>query len=132
MVGLSQKRRILEKDHSSRLSGFLLGIFQSPHIKSRFLSELEAIRLSGASTERALIVAFYLREFVGEPVQEHVLSELIGQDAVSLFERAKSSGTFISYRPRTKALMFCLALMRERLSSNFSCQKPSQIRLLIP
>jgi len=99
--GLNQKRRILERDHSSRLSGFLLGIFKSPHIKNRFLSELDLIRASGASVEKALVLALYLKN-IGENVQESVLSELLGQDSVRVFSEVPSSAAFIVYRPEVK------------------------------
>lgn len=95
--GDSQKHRILERDHGSRLSGFLLGVFQSSHIKNRFLSELDLLRTSGASAEKALILALYLKN-IGETVQENVLTELLGQDSVQLLSKTQGSSAFIGYR----------------------------------
>lgn len=99
--GLTQKLRILERDHSSRLSGFLLGIFRSSHIKNRFLSELDLVRTSGSSVEKALVLALYLKN-IGESVQESVLSELLGRDSVRVFAEAPSSAAFIVYKPAVK------------------------------
>ena len=96
--GLSQKIRILEREHNSRLSGFLLGIFKSNHIRNRFLSELDLLRTSGPTVEKALILALYLRN-IGENVQESVLSELLGQDSVRVFAETPSSASFIAYKP---------------------------------
>jgi len=100
--GIGQKRRILEREHNSRLSGFLLGVFRSSHIKRRFLSELDLVRTSGTSTEKALILALYLKN-IGENVQESVLSELLGQDSVRLLIKAKGAAAFINYKPSIRA-----------------------------
>ena len=99
--GITQKRRVLERDHSSRLSGFLLGIFKSSHIKNRFVSELDLLRASGKSVEKALILALYLKN-IGETAQENVLSELLGQDAVQLFSNATGALAFVNYKPELK------------------------------
>lgn len=93
---LKQKRRILERDHKSRLSGFLLGIFRSAHIRQRFLSELDMVRTSGKSVERSLIVALYLKS-IGEEVRENVLSELMGMDTLKIFKDVENTKSFISY-----------------------------------
>lgn len=99
--GPAQKRRILERDHSSRLSGFLLSVFRSSHIKNRFLSELDLLRASGKTVEEALILALYLKN-LGENVQENVLSELVGQDTVQLFAKTHRNSPFIRYRPELR------------------------------
>lgn len=98
---LSKKRKILERDHSSRLSGFLLGIFKSPHIRRRFLSELDMLRANGKSVETALILALYIKN-IGEDVHEHVLSEMLGLDSVELFKGASNIHEFIAYKPETR------------------------------
>ena len=94
--GISQKRRILERGHNSRLSGFLLGLFSAPHIRCRFLTEIDVIRISGDNAERALILALYLQN-IGERVPEHVLSGLLGQDSIQIFKRNKATSSFVSY-----------------------------------
>lgn len=77
-----QKIKIVQKDHASRLSGFLLGRFQSPHIRDRFTAELDQFKTRGLPAVDTLILAFYLRH-MGEAVHVRVLDELCGSDSVS-------------------------------------------------
>jgi hypothetical protein len=94
----AQKHRILERENNSRLSGFLLAIFKSEHIRNRFLSELDSFRTNGIAAEKALILALYLRH-IGEGVQENVLSEMLQMDSVGIIKSAGGGGSFISYEP---------------------------------
>src|SRR5690606_25799667 len=92
----SEKIRIVEKTHSSRLSSFLLGVFNSSQVRGRFRSELDLMLSGGESIRRTLILALYLQS-IGEPVNEHVLSSLAQTDSVSLFNKASNSGAFLRF-----------------------------------
>jgi len=100
----AQKRRILEIDKNSRLAGFLLGVFQADHIRTRFKSELDLFRTNGFLAEKTLIIALYLKS-IGGPVKEEVLSELLNHDSLKIIKdayTATSTHDFISYNPKTK------------------------------
>jgi hypothetical protein len=94
----TEKIRLVERTHHSRLSSFLLGIFNSAHVKDRFRSELDLVFGGGESVRHALIIALYLKS-IGEPVNEHVLSALVQADSVSLFQGLKGSGAFVRFVP---------------------------------
>lgn len=98
----SEKIRIVEKTHSSRLSSFLLGVFNSSQVRSRFRSELDLMLSGGESIRRTLILALYLKS-IGEPVNEHVLSSLAQTDSVSLFNKASNSGAFLRFIPERQS-----------------------------
>lgn len=97
-ASLSDKKRIIERTHHSRLSSFLLGVFNSTQIRDRFRSELDLILGGGESAENALIIALYLKS-IGEQVNEHVLSALIQADSVRLFEEVENSNIFARFDP---------------------------------
>jgi len=96
----SAKMRIIDRDGNSRLSGFLLHLFQSKHIRNRFVSELDGIRAVNPISEKVLIIALYLRH-IGEIAQENVVAELIGGDPVSILKGSTKPGSpencFIQY-----------------------------------
>lgn len=98
----SQKLRIVEKAHSSHLSSFLLGVFDSEQVRGRFRSELDLMLAGGDSVRHCLIVALYLKS-IGEQVNEFVLSSLTQSDSVSLFKNAVNSKTFLRYVPERQS-----------------------------
>ncbi len=101
VLSLTEKKKILKKRHTSRLSSFLLGVFSSSHIRERFNSQLEDLRTSGKSVEEALVLALYLKIIVGN-VEEKTLSRLLEKDSVALFKKASSSPVFLRYKNSTK------------------------------
>ena len=98
----NQKFRIVEGDHRSRLSSFLLGVFNSVQIRNRFRSELDLILAGGESVRHCLIVALYLKS-IGEPVNEFVLSSLTQSDSMNLLKSADNSKTFLRYVPERQS-----------------------------
>jgi hypothetical protein len=118
----SQKFRIVEKTHNSRLSSFLLGVFDSPQIRDRFRSELDLMLGAGDSVRHCLIIALYLKS-IGEPVNEYVLSALTQSDSVSLFKSAKNSATFLRYVPERQSFELLPSInAREALRKLFEPQ----------
>lgn len=98
----NDKVRIIEKNHHSRLSSFLLGVFNSTHVKDRFRSELDLMLAGGDSIRRTLIIALHLKS-IGEPVNEHVLSALAQTDSVKLFKESKNSSAFLRFVPERQS-----------------------------
>lgn len=90
----TEKMKVVKKEHAGRLSGFLLGRFQSEHIRTRFVSELDQFRTRGDAAVNALILAFYLRH-IGEAAKVGVVDELTGQDSASLLIQ-QSPSSYIS------------------------------------
>ena len=99
-----EKYLAVTRSHSSRLSGFLLNRFRSEHIRARFLSELDVFRSAGATAVEALILAMYLRH-IGETVQENVLSEMLGCDALDAVNSQLGSSAFISFNAERKTFV---------------------------
>jgi len=99
-TSLSAKKRIIEVNGNSRLSGCLLHLFQSDHVRNRFVSELDMIRANNPASETVLIMALYLRH-IGETAQENIVAELIGADPVSILRGGAKSGSvsncFVQY-----------------------------------
>ena len=98
----NKKFRIVQREHQSRLSSFLLGVFNSEQIRDRFRSELDSILAGGESVRHCLIVALYLKS-IGEPVNEFVLSSLTQSDSMSLLKSADNSKTFLRYVPERQS-----------------------------
>lgn len=98
----NQKVRLIEKTHNSRLSSFLLGVFNSTYVKDRFRSELDLILAGGDSVRRTLVIALYLKS-IGEPVNEHVLSLLVQTDSVKLFKDTKNTSSFLRFVPERQS-----------------------------
>lgn len=117
-----QKSQIIRRENNSRLSGFLLNIFNSQHIRKRFKSELDAYRANGLSAERALILALYLRH-IGENVQENVLSEMLQMDSVKVVNSAGGAGGFISYEPRKNGFTLLASINAREALKKFFEQK---------
>lgn len=123
----TQKFRILERDCRSRLSGFLLTIFKSDHIRRRFKSELDLFRTNGISAEKALILSLYLKH-IGENVQESVLSEMLQMDSMAIIQSIggggnSSSGNFISYDAQKKGFDVIASINSRDALTNFFEQK---------
>lgn len=119
----SQKVRLVEKSHSSRLSSFLLGVFNSSQVRDRFRSELDLMLSGGESIRRTLIIALYLKS-IGEPVNEHVLSSLAQTDSVSLFKKASNSGAFLRFIPERQSFELLPSInAREALRKLFDPKK---------
>ncbi len=91
-ISATQKQRILRQDGNSRLSGFLLYLFNSPHIKTRFVADYEKLVEKSPKAEEVIILALYLRH-IGEMPQKNLISEMIGRDCMAPLLSAK--GTFI-------------------------------------
>lgn len=102
VTSLNEKIRVVEKTHHSRLSSFLLGVFNSTHVNDRFRSELDLMLAGGDSIRRTLIIALHLKS-IGEPVNEYVLSSLAQTDSVSLFKESKSSNVFLRFVPERQS-----------------------------
>ncbi len=117
-----QKRRILQRDNHSRLSGFLLNIFKSQHIRKRFLVELDTFRTNGKSAEKTLILALYLRH-IGENVQENVLSEMLQMDSVKIIKEAVGGEAFISFEPKKNEFTLLASINAREALKNFFEQK---------
>jgi len=98
----SQKFRVVEKVHNSRLSSFLLGVFDSSQVRNRFRSELDLMLAGGESVRHCLIVALYLKS-IGEPVSEFVLSALTQSDSVHVFKDSANSQVFLRYVPEKQS-----------------------------
>lgn len=94
----NEKVRILEQKHRSRLSNFLVGVFNSTHVTDRFRAELDLMLAGDDTIRRTLIIALHLKS-IGEPVNEHVLSSLAQTDSVRLFKDAKHSSAFLRFVP---------------------------------
>lgn len=117
-----QKHWIVENTHNSRLSSFLLGVFDSPQIRDRFRSELDLMLAGGESVRHCLIVALYLKS-IGEPVNEFVLSALTQSDSVKLFKNAQNSASFLRYIPERNSFELLPSInAREALRKLFEPQ----------
>lgn len=97
-----QKIQVIESTHNSRLSSFLLGVFDSSHVRARFRSELDLMLADGESVRHTLILALYLKS-IGEPVNEFVLSSLAQADSIDLFKKTTNSKTFLRYVPERQS-----------------------------
>lgn len=97
-----QKQKIISNYSNGRLSGFLLNRFKSKHIRDRFISELDIFRTAGSIAVEALILAMYLRQ-IGERVQENLLSEMLGIDALGVLRPHLEKTPFISFDPPTNS-----------------------------
>ena len=114
-----EKYLTVTRNHSSRLSGFLLNRFRSEHIRARFLSELDLFRGEGPAAVNALILAMYLRH-IGESVQENVLSEMLGFDALDAVKSQLGSSPFISFNSERKIFVLLPSISaRDVLSQLF-------------
>lgn len=93
VANFSQKKKIVESDGNSRLSGFLLYLFNSEHIRRRFKADMDSLFHSSPKAEEVLILALYLRH-VGELPQKNVISEMLGGDCLKPFRA--TDGQFLS------------------------------------
>ena len=123
------KLRMVIEAHSARLSAFLLNRFRSEHIRARFVSELDLFRSAGPSAVEALILAMYLRH-IGEPVQEHVLSEMLGFDALQAVSDQLQTSPFMSFNPNDNSFVLLPSISaRDALSQLFSDREVTTVVL---